>query len=680
MSTTLGFRRIRRTTALLVAALASAVPTAVVVTQSSVSAATFTVTSLSDDGSSGTLRWAITQANAAAGDDTIDFDPSVSGTITLTSSLPGITDTVTITGPGQDNLTIDGVGSYRPFTFSFGGNSGKTLTVTDMTLRRGGGGGEAQLIFNSRGTVVATRVTFKDTTGTAVFNKEAWSVATYTDCTFQDNGTGIGGDHGSTPSAVSNTDSDYQNRTYVVNSLFQRNTNGINQQRFTRITNSTFKNNNTGASISGLNRTQIYNSLFENNSTAVYHTNWTPTTWTSVGTNNRLHDGNTFRNNGKAFGLTDGWNDGKKSQQWTTITNNIWDGVNTWIVADRWDVAANVRDTVNSVNSSGREWVESGNTIVSPTTTTTTTTTTSTTTTTTVAPTTVAPTSTIAQSTSTTAAPTTTAAVATATSTTGPTTTLAPSVTTTTVATVLAEASNGASGAPATSAPASLLASTVTTTARVTAPTVDPAVAAAASTSTTTVPQTTTTTTVPAPDAPQVEPGQAGATIDGESVEAQISRRDNALVLGLGAMSASIHGETTDGERIALDVDGNLSLAPGDRVIVSGQGFESQSDVDVWLFSTPTRLGAATSSTTGTIQGSFIVPEAIESGSHRLILDGRSADGKPAVIGVGLLIGGYDTEQGINKWLIIVPIVLATTLGLVIPTTLQRRRKREAGA
>ena len=35
---------------------------------------TFTVTSTLDDGSAGTLRWAVGQANSHAGDDTIDFD------------------------------------------------------------------------------------------------------------------------------------------------------------------------------------------------------------------------------------------------------------------------------------------------------------------------------------------------------------------------------------------------------------------------------------------------------------------------------------------------------------------------------------------------------------------------------------------------------------------------------
>ena len=57
--------------------------------------AAYHVTSLSDDGSAGTLRDAINQANANPGADTIDFQ--VAGTIVLGGTqLPTITDALTI--------------------------------------------------------------------------------------------------------------------------------------------------------------------------------------------------------------------------------------------------------------------------------------------------------------------------------------------------------------------------------------------------------------------------------------------------------------------------------------------------------------------------------------------------------------------------------------------------------
>ena len=66
---------------------------------------TFTVTSTLDNGSVGTLRWAVGQANAAGGAETIAFDKTVfktPQTITLTGTqleLSDTTGTETITGP-----------------------------------------------------------------------------------------------------------------------------------------------------------------------------------------------------------------------------------------------------------------------------------------------------------------------------------------------------------------------------------------------------------------------------------------------------------------------------------------------------------------------------------------------------------------------------------------------------
>src|SRR3989442_1046304 len=73
-------------------------------------AATFTVTNTNDSGD-GSLRWAITNANGTAGTDLIAFNISGTGvqTITPLSSLPYITDPVTIDGytqPGASANTL----------------------------------------------------------------------------------------------------------------------------------------------------------------------------------------------------------------------------------------------------------------------------------------------------------------------------------------------------------------------------------------------------------------------------------------------------------------------------------------------------------------------------------------------------------------------------------------------
>lgn len=323
------------------------------------SAATYSVTNLNDSGS-GSLREAITNANLSSGADTITFAVSVTGTITLSSDLPEITEALTVVGPGQSDLIIDGAGLYRPFKVG----AGKTLTLSEFTLKRGKSeSGHGALIDVLGGTVDVANVTFRDSTSSSgsVRNSGDGSVATYTHCSFVSNFVGIGGDYGSTPDNTSNTDTDYSNRTYVIDSVFENNTYGIKQERFTKITGSTFRNNSYAAYIAGLNRTQVLNSTFEDNNTALGFGNWTPTSWTSVGANNRYINGNTFSRNSTAFQMNDSWNDGHRSQRWTTITNNTWDGSGTWISATEWDGSTNASITKTDVNSTGVAWTESGN-------------------------------------------------------------------------------------------------------------------------------------------------------------------------------------------------------------------------------------------------------------------------------------------------------------------------------
>ena len=106
---------------------------------------TFTVNSLGDTGT-GTLRWAITQANQTPGNNTINF--SVTGTITLNSALPDLSDTTGLTdikGPGAAKLTVArssaaGTPDFGIFTVDSGADVKLVgLTITGGLASNGGG-------------------------------------------------------------------------------------------------------------------------------------------------------------------------------------------------------------------------------------------------------------------------------------------------------------------------------------------------------------------------------------------------------------------------------------------------------------------------------------------------------------------------------------------------------------
>src|SRR5579859_2565387 len=68
---------------------------------------TFTVQNLADSGP-GSLRAAVTAANAHPGADVIAFTPGLRGTVALTSGELGITDALRVDGPGANNLAVSG--------------------------------------------------------------------------------------------------------------------------------------------------------------------------------------------------------------------------------------------------------------------------------------------------------------------------------------------------------------------------------------------------------------------------------------------------------------------------------------------------------------------------------------------------------------------------------------------
>ena len=186
-------------------------------------------------------------------------------------------------------------------------------------------------------------------------------------------------------------------------------------------------------------------------------------------------------------------------------------------------------------------------------------------------------------------------------------------------------------------------------------------------------------TTIPpadaAPKAPALAPGEAGAVVDGKTIAATLSRADNQITAAAGDISTTISGLRPDGQRVALNAEGNLVLDERDKIVVEASGIEPNKDVEVWMFSTPTKLGVIAADANGKIAGTFNLPNGIESGDHRVVLSGTNPEGTGVVIGIGISYGAVDSGSSITRVLIAIPIALAILLGFFLPAVTRRRKK-----
>ena len=154
----------------------------------------FAVTSTADDGSTGTLRWAVEQANAATTPSTINFSlGSGAATITLTKGqlmLSNTADPTTIEGTGASLLSVSGNDASRVFQL----DKGVTASITGLTITGGttgkysnspGGG-----LYNDGGTLTVTGSTI---TGNSTYGGLGGGLAAYggvtslTDCAITGN-------------------------------------------------------------------------------------------------------------------------------------------------------------------------------------------------------------------------------------------------------------------------------------------------------------------------------------------------------------------------------------------------------------------------------------------------------------------------------------------------------------
>ena len=183
------------------------------------------------------------------------------------------------------------------------------------------------------------------------------------------------------------------------------------------------------------------------------------------------------------------------------------------------------------------------------------------------------------------------------------------------------------------------------------------------------------TNSVVAPVIPKLSTGESALDVGGVKTKVDMTRENNQLVISSGSLRAVLSGLDDKGATRSLDADGNLRLSGGDVVKLNVGGFKPGSTVDIWLFSTPQRLGTAKVGADGRMSGAFTIPKNVEDGPHRIAITARLPNGKSATFTLGIAVGEIARTSTLTRVLIAIPIVLAIGFGLILPNQLRRRRK-----
>jgi hypothetical protein len=234
--------------------------------------ATYTVNSLTDtgagSGTTGDLRYCITQANAAGGTDTINF--SVTGTITLTSALPSISDDLIMNGPGASLLTISGNNAVRIFTTGFFTSASfSNLTIANGNASDFGGG----IHYDATGTLNITNCVIRNCSallGAGIYCGAAGTI-NITGSTIRNNSASAsgGGIFNNVGGRINITGSTVNNNSAGSGAGLYNNDNSASR---INITNSTFSSNSTtgngfaGGFYSGAGIHTVTNCTFTGNS------------------------------------------------------------------------------------------------------------------------------------------------------------------------------------------------------------------------------------------------------------------------------------------------------------------------------------------------------------------------------------------------------------------------------
>ena len=146
--------------------------------------------------------------------------------------------------------------------------------------------------------------------------------------------------------------------------------------------------------------------------------------------------------------------------------------------------------------------------------------------------------------------------------------------------------------------------------------------------------------------------------------------RTGPFAIKLTPSSLGLKGKKKRGDKIALDLN--------QEAVANGEGFMEESEVYIWLFSTPRKLATVKVNADGSFTKGFVIPPDVKPGEHTLQISGITPDGEVRRVSAAIVVdAGADLPQSGGDGL--TPLIRAAIL-IFIGVLLTARRRLQVGA
>jgi hypothetical protein len=128
------------------------------------------------------------------------------------------------------------------------------------------------------------------------------------------------------------------------------------------------------------------------------------------------------------------------------------------------------------------------------------------------------------------------------------------------------------------------------------------------------------------------------------------------LSLFIGEVAVGVNTNTSNGNNLALTVDGRLRLINGNSTDITLGGFKAASEVQLWVIQgskdNKKYLGSYKTDSDGALVASVQIPSGLGSGNADLVLSGKKIDGTELVVGLPVSLEMIGSSGGFTDSLL----------------------------